>query len=80
MSLPQDGSRDDGENLTLGIALNTGISLGAHFVEVYEQSLDIAGIELLGDHRSNGLDGGAVCAIAAALRQTSTIKRGNVDL
>jgi hypothetical protein len=28
----------------------------------------------------NGLEGGAFCAIAAALRQTSTIKRGKIDL
>jgi hypothetical protein len=40
MSLPQDGSRDDGGNLTLGIALNRGISLGAHFVGVYGSDCD----------------------------------------
>jgi hypothetical protein len=40
----------------------------------------LSGFNTQPSKRSNGLAGGGFCAIAAALRQASTIKRGNIYL
>ena len=46
----------------------------------HSPSVHSSGFNTQPSKRSNGLDGGAFCAIAVALRQTSTSKRGNIDL
>ena len=40
MGLLQNGFTDDSENLTLGVARNIGIDLGAHFIGVHGGNCD----------------------------------------